>query len=186
MRTVMLGAAALTLAACNATTGQNETVAVDDAVPAAAASATAVAALRTTAGDDVGTATVTAATGAAGLTVMVAARGLPAGIHGVHIHMTGSCEGPGFTSAGGHWNPTARKHGSGNPMGPHEGDLPNLTIAADGTGTLRYTIDGAALGGAGGLLDADGAAFVVHAKPDDYVTDPSGNSGDRIACGTFR
>ena len=112
----------------------------------------------------------------------IAATGLPAGVHGVHIHTTGKCDAPDFTTAGGHWNPTGKMHGSENPMGPHEGDLPNLTVGADGSGNLTFTVAGASLAT---MLDADGAAFVVHAGSDDYKTDPSGNSGGRIACGVF-
>ena len=116
--------------------------------------------------------------------VRVEAAGLPAGSYGTHVHTTGLCEGPAFASAGGHWNPTSRQHGTENPQGPHKGDLPNLSVDASGRGSVEYAIAGAALaGGSAGLLDADGAAVVVHAKSDDYRTDPSGNSGDRIGCG---
>ena len=116
--------------------------------------------------------------------VRVEAAGLPAGSYGTHVHTTGLCEGPAFASAGGHWNPTSRQHGTENPQGPHKGDLPNLSVDASGRGSVEYAIPGAALaGGSVGLLDADGAAVVVHARSDDYRTDPSGNSGDRIACG---
>ena len=92
-------------------------------------------------------------------------------------------EPPKFASAGGHWNPAARQHGLDNPQGHHAGDMPNLTVAADGTGKLQYTLAGATLAG---LLDADDSAFVVHAMRDDQKTDPSGMSGDRIACGVFK
>ena len=110
-------------------------------------------------------------------TLTVRAAGLPAGTHGVHLHEKGLCQGPKFTSAGGHWNPTARKHGRDNPAGAHLGDLPNLEIAASGQGTATFSIVSTAA-----MADADGTALVVHAKADDYRTDPSGNSGDRIAC----
>ena len=131
-----------------------------------------------------GEATVTDA--AQGLRLTYAAQGMEPGTYGVHLHTTGKCEGPKFESAGGHWNPMGKQHGRDNPLGAHMGDLPNLTVGADGTGTVEFTIPGATVaGGADGLLDADGAAFMVHAKPDDYKTDPSGSSGDRIACGVF-
>lgn len=121
-----------------------------------------------------------------GLQVTVNASGLTPGVHGVHIHTVGMCTAPDFASAGGHWNPTAKHHGMENPDGAHMGDLPNITIGADGTGTLSFTVPGASLGtGAAPLLDADGAAIVVHAGPDDMKTDPSGNSGGRIACGVL-
>lgn len=114
--------------------------------------------------------------------VKVAAKGLTPGVHGVHVHTTGLCEGPKFTTAGGHWNPGARKHGSENPEGPHAGDLPNITVSANGTGAAQFALPG---GTYAGLLDSDGASLVIHAGPDDYKTDPAGNSGDRIVCGIF-
>jgi Cu-Zn family superoxide dismutase len=141
---------------------------------------TATAPLRTAAGADAGTVTATQAGDA--IRIRIDARGMPAGIHGAHVHTTGRCDAPDFTTAGGHWNPTGKQHGTSNPAGPHAGDAPNLTIGADGSGTLSITLPGGTMDG---LLDADGAAFVIHAGPDDYKTDPSGNSGGRIACGVF-
>lgn len=120
-----------------------------------------------------GVVTVQDAPGASTLTVN--ATGLPVGSHGLHLHAQGLCEGPGFASAGGHWNPTGRKHGRDNPAGAHLGDLPNLAVDASGSGTASFTL-------APGWADADGTALVIHAKADDYRTDPSGNSGDRVAC----
>ena len=114
-----------------------------------------------------------------GVTFRIGAAGLPHGIHGVHVHSVGRCVGPGFASAGPHWNPTAHKHGFNNPAGPHAGDLPNVTVAANGVLAEAVTLPGASFAS---LLDADGAALVIHARADDYATDPSGNSGDRIAC----
>jgi Cu-Zn family superoxide dismutase len=112
---------------------------------------------------------------------------MAAGAYGAHIHTTGRCDGPGFESAGGHWNPTDHQHGKDSPRGMHKGDLPNLLIGADGRGTMEVTIPQASIGGpVNRLLDADGAALVIHASADDYRTDPSGNSGARIACGVFR
>jgi Cu-Zn family superoxide dismutase len=96
--------------------------------------------------------------------------------------MTGKCDPPDFASAGGHWNPTGHQHGMKNPAGPHAGDMPNLDVGSDGRGHLVFTLPG---GTYEGLMDEDGAAIVVHAKPDDLTTDPSGNSGGRIACGVF-
>ncbi len=116
--------------------------------------------------------------------VMIEARDLAPGTYGAHLHAIGNCEAPGFDSAGPHWNPTERAHGSENPAGPHHGDLPNLTVDASGRGTLNFRIAGASTTeGAARLFDEDGAAVVIHAQPDDYRTDPSGNSGARIACG---
>lgn len=117
-----------------------------------------------------------------GLSVSVSVTGISPGQHGVHVHMVGKCEGPTFASAGAHWNPGNTKHGLESPEGAHAGDMPNLTVAADGTGTLTFVLKSGTLAQ---LLDADGSAFVVHAGPDDQKTDPSGNSGDRVACGVF-
>jgi Cu-Zn family superoxide dismutase len=122
----------------------------------------------------------------AGIEVRVQAAGLPAGHYGVHVHAVGRCEVPAFTSAGPHWNPTGRQHGSLNPAGHHLGDLPNLDVDAMGDGRLEFTIAGGTASGADGLFDADGASLVIHAGPDDYRTDPSGNSGARLACGVLR
>lgn len=120
------------------------------------------------------------------LFVTVTASNLTPGQHGAHIHMTGDCTPPGFTTAGGHWNPAGTHHGLNNPQGPHKGDLPNLDVGSNGQGTLSFTVPGASLEGEGNaLLDADGAAFVIHGGPDDMMSDPAGNSGPRVACGVF-
>ncbi|MBS0480313.1 MAG: superoxide dismutase family protein [Proteobacteria bacterium] len=140
----------------------------------------ATAILRTPAGKDVGRATVREVAG--GLRVTIDARFLPPGMHGAHLHTIGRCEGPDFASAGPHWNPTGMKHGAMNPQGPHAGDLPNLRVGADGRGTVGINLPGASFDA---LLDADGAAMVIHAATDDMTTDPSGNSGGRIACGVL-
>ena len=118
-----------------------------------------------------------------GIHVDVRGVGLTAGVHAVHIHMAGTCTGPDFTSAGGHWNPSMKKHGHDNPDGAHMGDMPNMTVVADGTGMLKYTVAGATLDA---LLDADGAAIVIHAAADDYKSDPTGNAGARLACGVVK
>lgn len=120
-----------------------------------------------------------------GLEVRVQAAGLAPGHYGVHLHAVGRCEGPAFASAGAHWNPTGRQHGSLNPAGHHLGDLPNLDVDEHGAGRLEFAIAGASMTGATGLFDADGTSVVIHAAPDDYRTDPSGNSGARIACGVL-
>jgi Cu-Zn family superoxide dismutase len=139
--------------------------------------------VRDAAGRDVGTLSLAPHTG--GLVLTGTVRGLPPGAHGIHLHASGRCEPP-FESAGAHWNPTRRLHGTANPQGPHLGDMPNLVVAGDGTGTVSVMTPGGTLSGADALLDADGAAVVIHAGPDDYRTDPSGNSGERIACGVVR
>ena len=121
-----------------------------------------------------------------GTLVRARIEGLPAGTYAIHLHGVGKCEGPKFTTAGGHFNPTMKMHGRDNPMGPHLGDLPNVVVGPGGTGTVDFTVAGMMLvGGTAPLLDADGAAVVLHARPDDYKTDPSGASGDRIACGVL-
>ncbi|HEX5868952.1 MAG TPA: superoxide dismutase family protein, partial [Longimicrobium sp.] len=119
--------------------------------------------------------------------VVLSAAGLPAGVHGVHIHQTGLCDAPDFTTAGGHFNPTSRQHGTQNPNGPHAGDLPNLTVDANGQGMMNGTAMGVTMvgGGANSVRKPGGTALVVHATADDYRTDPSGNSGARIACGVI-
>lgn len=123
---------------------------------------------------------------AGGVRLTVQARSLPPGVHGFHIHAVGKCEVPEFTTAGAHWNPGQHQHGHHNPQGAHAGDLPNLTVGADGTVAFDQVVSGIALkGGAAPMLDADGAAVVIHAAADDEKTDPSGNSGARIACATF-
>lgn len=120
-----------------------------------------------------------------GLSITVAAVGMTPGAHGYHLHTTGKCEAPGFTSAGGHLNPDGRKHGTMAAGGPHLGDLPNIEIASNGAGTATQPVAGgdAALAA---IFDGDGTAVVIHANPDDYRTDPSGNSGDRVACGVLQ
>lgn len=121
------------------------------------------------------------------LQVRLEAFGMPAGTYAAHVHTTGTCTAPTFESAGGHWNPTGAQHGSENPAGAHKGDLPNMTVGADGNGSLEFTVPGATVaGGPNSLLDADGAAVMIHAKADDYRTDPAGNAGNRIACGVLR
>ena len=122
---------------------------------------------------------------ATGLRIELVARGFAPGTYGMHVHTTGQCTPPDFASAGGHWNPTGAQHGRDNPMGAHHGDLPNLVIEDGAIGRATLTLVGTRLTGEGGLLDADGAAFVIHAKADDMKTDPSGNSGARVACGVI-
>ena len=142
--------------------------------------ASATAAMRTSDGREAGTAVATAEHG--GVRVVIEAKALPPGLHGAHVHTVGRCDAPDFTTAGGHWNPMTTKHGSRNPAGPHAGDLPNLTVGSDGRGKLSMMLPAGTLDA---MLDADGAALVVHATADDLMSDPAGNSGGRIACGVF-
>jgi Cu-Zn family superoxide dismutase len=147
---------------------------------AAAAEMTAMATLQDVDGNEVGQATFTESDD--GVLIQVELQGLTvesAGEHGIHIHTTGACT-PDSQAAGGHFNPMD------NPQGPHAGDLPNIEIDADGNATYEATAAMATLSeGENSLLDSDGSALVVHAGPDDMVTDPAGDSGDRVACGVI-
>ena len=137
----------------------------------------ASAEMRDSAGKALGTITLAGQQG--GISVQGHLTGLPAGEHGIHVHAVGQCAPP-FESAGPHWNPAQKQHGTQNPRGPHMGDMPNVTAGQDGSVHVALTTSGGTLDS---LLDADGASVVVHATADDYKTDPSGNSGARIACG---
>lgn len=121
----------------------------------------------------------------AGVMVALEVEGLEEGMHGIHFHETGMCEGPDFESAGGHFNPTGAMHGMDNPDGPHAGDLPNIEVSSDGTASQEFTAENVTLatGEENSLLKEGGTALVIHAAEDDQTTDPSGDSGDRIACG---
>jgi Cu-Zn family superoxide dismutase len=176
---IVLIAAGLTLAGC-ATSGAS-----GDPAGNPQAAGTASADIRDAGGRTQARATASEAGDT--VRIRIEAAGLPQGAYGVHIHNTGRCDGPDFASAGPHWNPTGRQHGKENPQGMHRGDLPNLLVGADGRGSFEYAIAGATLGaGPNPVLDGDGAAVVVHAQADDLRTDPSGNSGARIACGVLR
>lgn len=116
-----------------------------------------------------------------GVLVSLDTAGLPRGVHGVHIHQVPKCEAPAFESAGPHWNWTHKKHGHKNSEGYHAGDLGNLTVGPDGKGRANFMI---------AAKDWDpklvgGLPLIIHAAADDDKTDPSGNSGERIACGVF-
>lgn len=122
-----------------------------------------------------------------GVRIRGSLRGLAPGTHGIHLHQTGACLPPGFTTAGAHLNPGGRKHGLESPDGAHAGDLPNLEVSADGTAELDLVVSRVTLADSASpdLLDADGTALVIHAERDDQRTDPSGNSGARVACGSL-
>lgn len=144
--------------------------------------ATAKAALVKADGSVAGEATFVEASG--GVRLKVDVTGLSAGPHGIHLHAVGTCTAPDFASAGGHWNPTGHVHGTLATGGAHLGDLPNIVVDANGVGHLDTLLKGASFkSGALALFDADGTALVVHAGPDDYRTDPAGNSGGRQVCG---
>ena len=121
-----------------------------------------------------------------GVKISVEVSGLTPGLHGIHIHDVGKCEIPDFKSAGPHFNPDGKKHGHMNPEGAHAGDLPNLVVGADGKGSAEIVVKGVTLKrGGNSLFHSGGTSIVIHAQPDDEKTDPSGNSGDRIACGVI-
>lgn len=121
-----------------------------------------------------------------GVLITVNVTGVPQGLHAVHIHAVGKCERTAFTSAGGHFNPLNKKHGLKSADGPHAGDLPDMYVNKDGVGRYEALMESITLGsGETSVFDADGSAIVIHASADDNMTDPSGNSGDRIACGVI-
>ena len=144
----------------------------------------AVSDLRNAEGKVIGTATFKQE--AKGVRMRLEVSSLPEGELALHIHETGACEPPTFESAGPHFNPMHKKHGVENPAGPHLGDLHNLKVAANGMAKVERVIDSATLAeGENSLLRAGGTAVVIHAKADDYKTDPAGAAGDRIACGVI-
>lgn len=136
-------------------------------------------------GDKIGTATFVPSAG--GVRVDVNVSQLPPGTHAIHIHAVGKCEGPEFKTAGGHFNPANKKHGRDNPAGPHNGDLPNIEVGPDGKATTSLLDTNVTLSeGPNSLFQDGGTSIVIHAMQDDYKTDPSGNSGARIACGVIQ
>ncbi len=119
------------------------------------------------------------------VTLAVAATGMSPGEHGFHLHTTGKCTAPDFTSAGGHLNPGGQTHGALSPGGKHLGDMPNLMIGENRTGSAQVELTGDARVVLDEIFDEDGTAVVVHAGADDYRTDPAGDAGSRIACGVL-
>jgi superoxide dismutase, Cu-Zn family len=122
----------------------------------------------------------------AGVGLKIQLHDLPPGEHGIHFHQNPKCEAPDFKSAGPHFNPENKKHGLENPDGHHAGDMQNIIVGATGKADVTLEDKDVTLGdGANSLFSNGGTAIVIHAKADDMKTDPSGNSGDRIACGVI-
>src|SRR5262245_43379067 len=164
-----LGAAALVASFAFAAGAQSQLIAHAD--------------LKDKSGKAVGTADLTQTPG--GVLIKLSVKDFKSGEHGVHMHAVGKCEPP-CESAGPHVNPGSHKHGMLSGEG-HAGDLPNLHVPQNGDLEIEMLASHVTLdqGKPNSLLDNDGSSLVIHAKADDYKTDPAGDSGDRVACGVI-
>jgi superoxide dismutase, Cu-Zn family len=154
------------------------------AISAAAQMAPVKVQLSNAQGQSVGMAELSPA--AQGVSIKLNLMNLAPGEHAIHVHAVAKCEGPGFTTAGGHFNPDMKHHGLQNPDGPHAGDMPNFTVAADGTAKATVVAPGVTMGDdSHSIFTNGGTALVIHDKADDMKSDPAGNAGARIACGTI-
>ena len=152
---------------------------------AQAKSGALVVPIKTSSGDDAGAATFKENKAGTELTITVKLKGLPIGQHAVHIHANPLCDAPDFKGAGGHFNPESKQHGMDNPMGHHAGDLPqNITVGEDHTGEITYKVKYLTLG-SDAATTVLGHSIMIHEKADDMKTDPTGNAGNRIACGVI-
>ncbi len=135
-------------------------------------------------GNNVGMIMISPAKGG-GVAIDIEVKGLTPGEHGIHLHSVPKCEAP-FKSAGSHFNPTNKKHGLKNPEGPHAGDMPNFTVAANGTAKTTLTNKNVTMSdGANSIFANGGTAIIIHSGADDMTTDPSGNAGEPIICGAI-
>lgn len=139
-----------------------------------------------TKGDQIGKATLTQ--NADLVKIHIEASQLTPGSHGIHIHETGKCDPPDFKTAGAHFNPSEKKHGFNNPQGFHGGDLPNIEVNEDGTVNVEIVTAAVTLEKKkpNSIIKKGGTTLIIHADADDYITDPAGNSGERIACGAIK